>query len=345
LTFVHVRGRLEKKSIHDHRLWHSFVTTQALEKEAMLEMKDQNTAPYLDDPPIPAEALRKHVEQILASPQFDASERNRRFLHYIIEETLAGRADRVKGYGIALAVFDRDESFDPQVDPVVRIEASRLRRSLERYYLTDGRGNRLRISIPKGGYVPHVEIKGADITGDLLSTPVAPEARPSLSVLQLRCFSSDDNPKAFAAELTEEIIAELVSYRWIHVFPSFGSGESPERGVLAPTRRVSPRFVFSGSVRCSDNWVRVIVHLVSGLNNEELWVRAYERDLGKTDRFELQKELAVNIVGGIAAPGGPLARWVQGEKTGDAAELVAAIDPDYLESDLLTPLGSYRPRL
>lgn len=100
------------------------------------------------------DAVRAELQRILASESFDASARNRRFLAFIVEETLAGRADRIKAYGVATLVFGRDESFDPQTDPVVRIEASRLRRSIERYYLTAGKHDAVRITIPKGSYVP-----------------------------------------------------------------------------------------------------------------------------------------------------------------------------------------------
>jgi hypothetical protein len=81
-------------------------------------------------------------------------ERNRKFLSYVVEEVLAGRADRIKAYSIAIEVFGRDASFDPQSDPVVRIEAGHVRRELERYYLTGGQRDPLLISIPTGGYVP-----------------------------------------------------------------------------------------------------------------------------------------------------------------------------------------------
>jgi adenylate cyclase len=97
------------------------------------------------------------LQRILDSKEFDASDRNRRFLRYVVEEMLAGRGERIKAYSIATSVLDRDDSFDPQSDPIVRIEASRLRRSLDRYYLTAGRADSIRISIPKGSYVPSVE--------------------------------------------------------------------------------------------------------------------------------------------------------------------------------------------
>ena len=71
-----------------------------------------------------------------------------------MEETLAGRAGRIKAYSVAISVLDRDDTFDPQTDPMVRIEASQLRRRLERYYLTQGVNDPVIIDLPKGGYVP-----------------------------------------------------------------------------------------------------------------------------------------------------------------------------------------------
>ncbi|MEK0084413.1 hypothetical protein [Benzoatithermus flavus] len=104
-------------------------------------------------PPSP-EMVRTQLARIVVSPEFVAPERVHRFLSYIVEETLAGRADRLKGYAIGVAVFERDEGFDSQADPVVRIEAGRLRRALERYYLVSGRADPVLIEIPKGRYVP-----------------------------------------------------------------------------------------------------------------------------------------------------------------------------------------------
>ncbi|KAA1053691.1 hypothetical protein [Azospirillum argentinense] len=102
-------------------------------------------------------AVRTQLERILASDHFDASDRNRRFLRYVVEECLDGRAQQIKAYCIAVSVFNREPSFDPQSDPIVRLEAGRLRRSLEHYYLTAGREDPIRIVVPKGGYAPRFE--------------------------------------------------------------------------------------------------------------------------------------------------------------------------------------------
>ena len=97
--------------------------------------------------------VRLELQKMLASKDFDSSSRNCRFLTFVVEETLAGRSDRIKAYNVALAVFDRSSDFDPLTDPIVRIEASRLRRSIEHYYLTGGLADRVRIAMPKGSYV------------------------------------------------------------------------------------------------------------------------------------------------------------------------------------------------
>jgi TolB-like protein len=101
-----------------------------------------------------AEAVKQELERVLASPEFVASDRLKRFLRFVVEEALAGRGDRLHAYPIALEALGRDASFDPQTDPVVRMEAGRLRRRLERYYLGAGHSDPVRIDVPKGRYVP-----------------------------------------------------------------------------------------------------------------------------------------------------------------------------------------------
>ncbi|MBX5010429.1 hypothetical protein HJB67_10665 [Rhizobium lentis] len=99
----------------------------------------------------------RQVERILGSEEFHAPKRGRDFLEFVVNETLAGRSGFLKAFTIANVVFGREASFDPQNDPVVRIEAGRIRKALERYYLVAGRTDEVIITVPKGGYVPHFE--------------------------------------------------------------------------------------------------------------------------------------------------------------------------------------------
>ncbi|RUM22971.1 hypothetical protein EFQ99_23315 [Rhizobium vallis] len=105
------------------------------------------------------EEVEHQLESILSSPEFRLPERARRFLEFVVTETLSGRRDYLKAFTIAQAVFGRDANFDAQQDPCVRIEAGRLRRELEHYYLTDGTADRVVITIPRGGYVPVFDVR------------------------------------------------------------------------------------------------------------------------------------------------------------------------------------------
>lgn len=104
-----------------------------------------------------ADEICRQVERILGSEEFHAPKRGRNFLEFVVNETLAGRSGFLKAFTIANVVFGREASFDPQNDPVVRIEAGRIRKALERYYLVAGRADEVIITVPKGGYVPHFE--------------------------------------------------------------------------------------------------------------------------------------------------------------------------------------------
>ena len=97
-------------------------------------------------------AVREALERIVASGGFANSPRMSRFLRFVVEETVSGRAGDLKDTVVGLRVFDRPESFDPTVDPTVRVEASKLRAKLARYYETEGRRDSLTIEIPKGHY-------------------------------------------------------------------------------------------------------------------------------------------------------------------------------------------------
>ena len=98
--------------------------------------------------------VRAQLDRVLSSPDFAQSDRLQKFLRFVVDEQLAGRADALKEYTIALEVFERDESFDPQTSSIVRVEASRLRSKLEKYNATTGRGDAIRINLPQGSYVP-----------------------------------------------------------------------------------------------------------------------------------------------------------------------------------------------
>ncbi len=117
----------------------------------MQERRDMTPSPTRAPPSM--DDIRTQLARILGSEEFPQVGRSVSFLVYVVEEALAGRGDRIKGYSIAIEVFKRPEGFT-QDDPVVRIEAGRLRRALERYYLVAGQDDPVTIEVAKGGYAP-----------------------------------------------------------------------------------------------------------------------------------------------------------------------------------------------
>jgi hypothetical protein len=101
-----------------------------------------------------AEAVRAHVARITSSDLFAGAGRLCRFLCFTVEAKLGGHADQVKEYIIGREVFDRGSDYDTRLDPIVRVEARRLRSRLAEYYSGPGRNEMLRLEYPKGSYVP-----------------------------------------------------------------------------------------------------------------------------------------------------------------------------------------------
>jgi len=96
--------------------------------------------------------VRAALERVLASRCFEQAARSSGFLRFVAEQTLAGQGDRLKGYTIAVEVFGRPPDFDAQTDPLVRVEAGRLRRRLIEYYAEEGRDDPVRLELPRGSY-------------------------------------------------------------------------------------------------------------------------------------------------------------------------------------------------
>jgi TolB-like protein len=125
-------------------------------------------------------AIERQLETIFASADFVSAPKMRSLLRYLVEATLAGDAERLKGYAIGVDVFERGAAFDPGTDPIVRVQAGRLRKLLETYYLTTGQGDPIRIEIPKGGYAVALVEGPAAETARTADTPARSGGRDAI---------------------------------------------------------------------------------------------------------------------------------------------------------------------
>lgn len=131
------------------------------------------------------EEAEGELDRILSDPEFHCTERNKRFLRFVSDEVFRGRGDAIKAYTIAVDVFGRPPSFDPTSDPIVRIEATRLRAALAHYYELHPPHNGIRIELPKGRYVPAFY---RSAMGGPPNLPIEPTAAPRESSRRRRTW-------------------------------------------------------------------------------------------------------------------------------------------------------------
>ncbi len=255
------------------------------------------------------EAIRAQLERILGHREFHATEKMRDFLRFVVEQTLAGNARQLKGFTIATGVFGRDEDFDAAQDPVVRIQAGRLRRALERYYLVAGGNDPIYIDIPKGGYVPVFSdgaVGGADQRSERFGPMVEQaEAWPSIVVLPFEDLTGRDDLSFLAAGLATELSIELANSGDLRVmlFRSTASSPGSNRPPVAD-------FTVEGNIRAHGATIKVVVQLTRGATREQLWADAVKFTLEEGDLIGFQEHTAAAIATQIAGQHGAVYRAV-----------------------------------
>ena len=100
-----------------------------------------------------AVSVRKQLDRILQSATFCSAPGLSRFLRHLVEQAIDGNTAPLKEYSVGVEVFDRGSSFDPRIDPIVRVQARKLRAKLSEYYATEGYDDAILIEVPKGQYV------------------------------------------------------------------------------------------------------------------------------------------------------------------------------------------------
>ncbi len=254
----------------------------------------------------PPDRVRIALQHILASPTFGATERMRQFLNYVVEETLAGRADRIKAYTIATSVFGRDEKFDPQVNSIVRLEAGRLRRTLERYYLTGGNDDEIRIQIPLGSYVPIFVGSEPSESEPAPANPPTPEPRhhdggPSILVEPFELEGASATHPHFAAGLTQSLVVRLTQFTAFRVFFT-GSRLKEDSG--DQWLATMPDYVLRGVVTLSADRLGAEIVLLKAQTGRTVWADSFDAALVPAELFSLKDQIANRVAQIIAQPYG-----------------------------------------
>lgn len=212
-----------------------------------------------------------------------------RFLRLAVERTLEGKADELKEYLIGVEVFDRPSSYDPRVDPIVRVEARRLRSKLKAYYAGDGNNDPVRIEFRTGSYAPQIRMLG---DGSAASRPDI----HTIAVLPFANLSASAENDYFSDGLTEELIHALTRLRGMRVvaWNSAARLRGVEQDIQEVRRQLQVANVLTGSVRIAGPSLRVRAQLIDIATGVYLWSETFDRPM--QDVFAIQEEIARNIV-------------------------------------------------
>ena len=242
------------------------------------------------------------VEAITGSRTFSRAARQRSFLKYVVEETLAGRAGRLKEYSIGIAVLGKDPSFDPRLSSIVRTEARKLRARLAKYYETEGRADPVRIELPLGTYAPVFSQTAAPPLARLSEErPSQPEtAALRVLVLPFENRSSTRRDEVFCDGLADELSHVLTQLPNVEVVAR--SSAFQYKGRPTNVSELAERFnldaVLEGSVRRSGGRVRVLAQ-IDNRQGQTIWSHQYERK--HSGGFSVEQEIAQAIANEVVS--------------------------------------------
>jgi serine/threonine-protein kinase len=225
--------------------------------------------------------------RILDSKTFSQVERLKLFINFIVGETIAGRGGDLKEYVIGVQVFGKDPSFDPRTDPIVRVQARRLRTRLARYYRDEGNSDELIVDLPKGGYAPVFRTRD-DTPAAKRSLTATLVGRNTVAVLPLADDSPGGSLDYFCHGLRDEIVHALTSIKALRVLAprrDETEGEAADREEAA--------LLITGGVRSARDRLRVTIHLVDGSSGYYLWSES--ADLDQNDPVIGQEAIARRI--------------------------------------------------
>jgi serine/threonine-protein kinase len=263
--------------------------------------------------------VRSELEKLLGSETFAQSESLKRFLRYVVEAKLEGREGELKEQVLGAEVFERGDAYDPRIDPIVRVQATRLRSKLRDYYVKEGARAELVIELPKGSYVPSfakalsgerdlppsrwkplvavaVVVAVAILIGSRVwnraETPETASNPRSLAVLPFTDMSPERDHEYFGDGLAEEITTALASVEGLEVVPRTSAfrfkGERVDLRTIASELGVDA--LLQGSVRVSDRMLRAQAQLIRAGDGRQLWAETFDRPL--EDAFEVQEAIA-----------------------------------------------------
>jgi tetratricopeptide (TPR) repeat protein len=275
----------------------------------------------------PPQEVRAQVQRMTASDVFSTSPQLAAFLLFVVEAVLRGHGERLKGYTIGVEVLRRDTSFDPQTDPIVRVEATRLRRAIERYYAGPGADDAVMIELPRGGYAPRISWRAQAAHAAIPEPALEPgNGMPTLRVAPFVVVGTADT-RAIAAETFGSRIAEVFALfevtNVIVAAPPNARNHAPSAPPASPSRA---DYRLDGTIEYRGNGlVDVRFRLVDESDATVIWSRAFERLSDPDGRGEAERRVIFELATAVVQPFGVISANDRAKRMG-----TGALDPRYL---------------
>lgn len=244
----------------------------------------------------------------MTHPVFEKRPRSSQFLQYVVEETLEGRGERIKAYSIALSAFGLPESFDAELDTLVRVCAGRVRQQLSEYYSSCGKNDPVIIAIPKGGYRSTFKFAADQYSNASLRLPLGDTSYglPVIAVCQFESLSIDPTSSQMYSGLQQELVQALCRFEEVAVLPTAIAYEYSGNlaAICDSGGRAGADFVICGALQSSGQVVRLFVNLVGVRSGRCIWSNSVDVDMVHSRELDTQREIACEIAAAVAQPFG-----------------------------------------
>ncbi len=240
--------------------------------------------------------IKNQVNQILESRDFQASSKLSGFLRFIVEETVNGNEDQLKGYTIATKVLGRGNDFDQSKDPIVRILAGRLRRALNYYYHTNGKADPVHINIPLGSYVPEFRLKKNGNSDPLqienFGHNSEEQQKLRIAVFPFKDPAGNSDNELLLEDLRRDIIFKLSRLGILEI----SAVHNDSSDISEVYQKDRTRFILNGNFRKEKNTIKIYIELIDLKSNQVLRADKYDIDIKNNSSLNSLENIADNIV-------------------------------------------------
>ena len=274
-----------------------------------------NTPPIVAETRFSKELIDEQLQKIFSDPFFANSDILRKFLAFIVDQTLSGHSNWLKEYTIGVNVLNKSADFKPQDNGIVRIHAGRLRRALRNYYSNMGASDYIQIFIPKGRYIPVFTENGCQLPIDEsdnddkhlsdLSSSILTDKPAVIAVLPFQHFHNNALENSLVDGLGLQLSNALMQFEKYSIAAYYTVSDLWKKtlDLSKLASMVEINYIISGNIQRVENKVRSHIQMIDCNNGIQLWSCMYEGEFTSENIFKLQDEIVKFVIAELTGSG------------------------------------------